>query len=463
MPIAACIEPRLRARTAHRVRGIQRRDFSTRIARPLYLTIEPLRRGHRTQRILVHIAACLRVVYDYEFAAQTAGSQRAGKLEHTHLIPSRAAARLLESAQERMDIFRIRMPGPACNDATEHQEPSPHDRLLERDWPQRSSVLKNTQEFQRETMSMKRPSGRRGLLQTNAQVAVLASAVRQEIVETLESLGCPIWTATHRRRSIGTSVDVEMDASLTSDADARQTWWCQGANVREESTMNKIELVAVDLAKRCYQIVAIDVHGNVLYNRKLSASKFKLAIHQLEPTIIAMEACSAAHHWGRRLEALGHEVRLVPPQHAKAFRRVHKSDAHDALSIAEAAQRPNIHFVPVKTLAQQDLQCLERVRERLVAQRTAIINQARGLAREYGVSIPKSRQKFSEQMADVLADADNELTPIAREGLAELVQETKQITEQLSQVLRRIAALASQDPAYERLRTIPGIGPITAP
>lgn len=310
---------------------------------------------------------------------------------------------------------------------------------------------------------MKRPSGRRGLLQTNAQVAVLASAVRQEIVETLESLGCPIWTATHRRRSIGTSVDVEMDASLTSDADARQTWWCQGANVREESTMNKIELVAVDLAKRCYQIVAIDVHGNVLYNRKLSASKFKLAIHQLEPTIIAMEACSAAHHWGRRLEALGHEVRLVPPQHAKAFRRVHKSDAHDALSIAEAAQRPNIHFVPVKTLAQQDLQCLERVRERLVAQRTAIINQARGLAREYGVSIPKSRQKFSEQMADVLADADNELTPIAREGLAELVQETKQITEQLSQVLRRIAALASQDPAYERLRTIPGIGPITAP
>lgn len=227
--------------------------------------------------------------------------------------------------------------------------------------------------------------------------------------------------------------------------------------------MKKIKLIAIDLAKRCYQVVAIDVHGAVLYNRKLSASKFKLAIQQLEPTIIAMEACAAAHYWGRRLQALGHEVRLVPPQHAKAFRRVHKSDAHDALSIAEAAQRPNIHFVPVKTLAQQDLQSQERVRERLTAQRTAIINQARGLAREYGVNIAKSRQKFSEQIADALADADNELTPIAREELAGLVQEIKLITEQLSQLLRRIAALASQDPAYERLRTIPGIGPITAP
>jgi transposase len=227
--------------------------------------------------------------------------------------------------------------------------------------------------------------------------------------------------------------------------------------------MNKIKLVAIDLAKRCYQIVAIDDHGNVLYNRKLSRSKFALAIQQLEPTIVATEACAAAHHWGRRLLSLGHEVRLVPPQHAKAFRRVHKSDAHDALSIAEAAQRPNIHFVPVKTFAQQDLQLLERIRERLVAQRTAIINQARGLAREYGVSIAKSRQSFLEQIPEALSDADNELTAIAREALAEQVREIKQISEQLSCLMRRIAALASQNPAYEQLRTIPGIGPITAP
>ena len=105
--------------------------------------------------------------------------------------------------------------------------------------------------------------------------------------------------------------------------------------------MKKIKLVAVDLAKRCYQVGAIDQHGKLIYNRKYSPAKFALAMQQLEPTTIAMEACAAAHYWGRKLQALGHEVRLVPPQHAEAFRRVHKSDAHDVLSIAEAAQRPN--------------------------------------------------------------------------------------------------------------------------
>jgi transposase len=146
--------------------------------------------------------------------------------------------------------------------------------------------------------------------------------------------------------------------------------------------MNKIKLVGIDLAKRCYQICALDEQGQVLYNRKYSAQKFVLAVHQLEPTRIAMEACAAAHYWGRRLQTLGHVVKLIPPQHAKAFRRVHKSDAHDALSIVEAAQRPNLHGVPVKTLAQQDLQMLGGLRERCVAQRTALINQARGFARE---------------------------------------------------------------------------------
>jgi transposase len=128
--------------------------------------------------------------------------------------------------------------------------------------------------------------------------------------------------------------------------------------------MSKIKLVAIDLAKRCFQLGAIDEYGKILYNRKLSPAKFVVAIQQLEPTVIAMEACSGAHYWGRRLLALGHQVRLVPPQHAKAFRRVHKSDTHDVVSIAEAALRPNIHFVPVKSIAQQDLQLLGRIRER---------------------------------------------------------------------------------------------------
>ena len=162
--------------------------------------------------------------------------------------------------------------------------------------------------------------------------------------------------------------------------------------------MKKIKLVAIDLAKRCYQVGAFDQHGKLLDNRKYSPAKFALAMQQLEPTIVAMEACAAAHYWGRRLQALGHEVRLVPPQHAEAFRRVHKSDAHDVVSIGEAAQRPNIHFVPVKAIAQQDLQSLGRIRERLIAERTAIINQARGLAREYGVNLRKSREALMNEL-----------------------------------------------------------------
>jgi transposase len=107
--------------------------------------------------------------------------------------------------------------------------------------------------------------------------------------------------------------------------------------------MGKIKLVAIDLAKQCYQIAALGEDSKWLYNRKFSAAKFALAIHQLEPTVVAMEACATAHYWGRRLQALGHEVRLVPAQHAKALRRIHKSDAHDAVCIGEAALRPNIH------------------------------------------------------------------------------------------------------------------------
>jgi transposase len=227
--------------------------------------------------------------------------------------------------------------------------------------------------------------------------------------------------------------------------------------------MSKIKLVAIDLAKHCYQVGAIDQQGKLVFNRKLSPKKFALAMQQLEPTIVAMEACAAAHYWGRRLIAMGHEVRLVPPQHAKAFRRVHKSDAHDTLSIAEAAQRPNIHFVPVKSIAQQDLQLLGRIRERLIAQRTAIINQVRGLAREYGVNFAKSRQALAERLPEALADASNELTPIAREALAELSQQIRAIDEQHVRVMQRITALASEDPAYDRLRTIPGVGPTIAP
>jgi transposase len=227
--------------------------------------------------------------------------------------------------------------------------------------------------------------------------------------------------------------------------------------------MSEIKLVAVDLAKRCYQVAAFDVHNKVLYNRKYSAAKFALQMHQLEPTVIAMEACGTAHYWGRKLQALGHEVRLVPAQHTKAFRRVHKSDGHDTVSIGEAAQRPNLHFVPVKSVMQQDLQVLGRIREQLVSTRTGLINQVRGLAREYGVNFGKQRSVLMAQLPQALEEVDNGLSPVARAALAGQLEQIRYLDDRLKQICRQLHELASEDPAYQRLLSIPGIGPTIAP
>lgn len=224
----------------------------------------------------------------------------------------------------------------------------------------------------------------------------------------------------------------------------------------------KIKLVAIDLAKRVFQVCAIDMDGKLVFNRKFSREKFIAWLKDLQPTIVAMEACGTAHYWGRRLLAMGHQVRLVPAQHVKAFVRIHKSDRDDALAIAEAAQRPNIHFVPVKTLGQQDLQLLGRIRSALIAQRTAVINQVRGFAAEYGIVIAKTRQHLMRDLPDALADAENGLSFVARQALSELHTDLCAIDTRIDQVTAQLVGLAQQDPAFVRLLTVPGFGPIVS-
>lgn len=164
---------------------------------------------------------------------------------------------------------------------------------------------------------------------------------------------------------------------------------------------------------------------------------------------------------------MGHQVRLGPPQHVKAFVRVHKSDRDDALAIAEAAQRPNNHFMPVKTIGQQDLQLLGRIRSALIARRTAVINHVndplrvlRGFAAEYGIVIAKTRQNLMRDLPDVLTDADNGLSFVARQALSELRDDLRVIDVRIDQVTAQLVGLAEQEPAYERLLSVPGFGPI---
>jgi transposase len=225
----------------------------------------------------------------------------------------------------------------------------------------------------------------------------------------------------------------------------------------------KIKLVAIDLAKLVFQVCVVAVGGKVLFNKKLSRAQFIVWLKDLKPTTIAMEACATAHFWGRKLQASGHQVLLVPAQHVKAFCRVHKSDSADALAIAEAAQRPDLHFVPVKTAGQQDLQLLGRVRGKLVAQRTETICQIRGLAGEYGVIFPKQRAQLMALVPAALEDAENGLTAVARRALHDLYEGIRALDTRIAAVMVQMTELAQLEPAYARLLSVPGFGAVVAP
>jgi transposase len=202
-----------------------------------------------------------------------------------------------------------------------------------------------------------------------------------------------------------------------------------------------VKLIGIDLAKSVFQLCAINVAGKVLFNRQVKRDRLIAEVRKHPEVTIAMEACFSAHYWARTFQSMGHRVLLIPPQHVKPFVRVHKSDARDALAICEAAQRPSLHFVPVKSVEQQDLQVLHRIRQRYIRQRTQLANQLRSLAAEYGVFFPKSLNSLRRDLALSLEDAENGLSPVAREALVGLAERSK---------------------AWKRLQSIPGYGPVVA-
>ena len=169
--------------------------------------------------------------------------------------------------------------------------------------------------------------------------------------------------------------------------------------------MEEVSIIGIDLAKRSFQVHGAKADGSVAYRRKLSRGKLLSFLASQRPCTVAMEACASAHYWGREIAALGHEVRLVPPIYVKPFVKRHKNDAADAEAITEAAQRPTMHFVAVKTEAQQAQGMLFRTRDLLVRQRTQTINALRGHLAEYGVVAPQGRARIG-QLAGVLEDGD---------------------------------------------------------
>src|SRR5918999_6490861 len=225
--------------------------------------------------------------------------------------------------------------------------------------------------------------------------------------------------------------------------------------------MNQVSTVGLDLAKSIFQLHGADNAGAVVFRKKLRRSQLLSLLATLPPCTVAMEACGGAHYWGREIAKLGHTVRLIPPAYVKPFVKRQKNDAADAEAICEAAQRPTLRFVALKSANQQAAAVVLRTRDLLVGQRTQAINALRGHLAEFGVIAAKGPAHTAKLMA-ALEDPASDLPQAARGILAVLVEELRSLDEGVAVLDREIARHATENPVARRLMTIPGIGAVTA-
>ena len=226
----------------------------------------------------------------------------------------------------------------------------------------------------------------------------------------------------------------------------------------EHSKEAVIKVLGIDLAKRSFHLYGVDGDGRQVLSKKLTRARLGEFVANQPPCTVAMEACGSAHYWARKFRRYGHEVRLIAPQFVKPFVKSNKNDAADAEAICEAAQRPNMRFVAVKTIEQQDIQAIHRMRSLAVDRRTALINQIRGLLLEYGIEIAKGRPAMQRRLPEILEDADNGLSERFRAELHGLAEELRHLNERVAHYDVQIEAIAQSDPQARILMTIPGIG-----
>lgn len=220
--------------------------------------------------------------------------------------------------------------------------------------------------------------------------------------------------------------------------------------------------IAVDVAKSVFEIAVSDRPGHVSRRERPRREQFLSFFANHPQATVIMEACGSAHYWGRRIQNLGHKVVLLPPHHVRPYVRGNKTDRTDAKGILEASRNEGIHPVPVKTVAQQVLTSLHRLRQAWMTERTARINTLRGLLRELGVFIPLGSRGVVPAVWAVLEDADADLPDALRPFFAEACQEIRQIEVRIKEVEQRLEALAKELPVVAYLRTIPGIGLLTS-
>jgi transposase len=224
----------------------------------------------------------------------------------------------------------------------------------------------------------------------------------------------------------------------------------------------KITTIGIDLAKAVFQIHGVDERGKVAVRKQLKRSEMPGYFANLESCLIGMEACGSAHHWARKLEGYGHTVKLMSPQFVKPYVKTNKNDMADAEAICEAVNRPNMRYVPVKTVEQQAILSVHRARQGFVKARTAQSNQIRGLLSEFGVVIPQGICSIMKQMPEILEDGENGLPGTMRNLLERLTENLKEMDRQVDELEKQIGLWHRENEASRRLAEIAGIGPITA-
>ena len=221
-----------------------------------------------------------------------------------------------------------------------------------------------------------------------------------------------------------------------------------------------IAVVGIDIGKNSFHVVGLDERGAIVLRQKWSRGQMGSRFANMPPCLVGMEACVGAHHLSRRLKALGHDARLMPAKYVRPYSKGQKNDFRDAEAIAEAVQRPTMKFVATKTADQLDLQALHRVRERLVRQRTGIINQIRAFLLERGIAVRQGQRFLRAELPRILAAPTDVLSPRMVRVIEDLASDWRRLDERIERLSIEIEALAREDSGCARLMTVPGIGPI---
>jgi transposase len=224
----------------------------------------------------------------------------------------------------------------------------------------------------------------------------------------------------------------------------------------------KISRIGLDLAKNVFEIHGVDERDNEVIRKTLRREEVGRFFANIPPCLVAMEACSGAHYWARKLTDLGHESRLISPQFVKPYVKTNKSDLNDAEAICEAASRPSMRFVPIKSSEQLSIQASHRIRSRLVGNRTSLANQIRGILAEFGIVVARSLAALRRRLPEILGCDRITLDPLTRSLILDLQDELVVADDRVRAYDRRIKQLGKDSEVCRRLERIEGIGPLTA-